>query len=91
MMYVYLKQNDLSSAKEFASAALGIAYSNGYRALVRDICYQIGSHYKKNGEEKIAEVFFEKACNADGRITLDIMKQVNIDLMNSGGYRVEVE
>lgn len=79
-----LKDNDLASAKQYAADAFQICYEQKYRDIIRDLCYQIGRFYRNNGQEKIAEVFFEKAVNADGRLTTDYLKLLDTDRMSSG-------
>jgi len=79
-----LKDDDLASAKQYAADAFQISYEQKYRDIIRDLCYQIGRFYRNSGEEAIAEVFFEKAVNADGRLTTDYLKLLDTDRMSSG-------
>jgi tetratricopeptide (TPR) repeat protein len=79
-----LKDDDLPSAKEYAAEAFRISYEQKYRDIIRDLCYQIGRYYRNSGETSIAEVFFEKAVNADGRLTTDFLKLLDTDRMSSG-------
>ena len=79
-----LKGSDLPTAKEHAAEALRISYELKYRDIIRDLCYQIGRYYRNSGQEAIAEVFFEKAVNADGRLTTDYLKLLDTDRMASG-------
>jgi tetratricopeptide (TPR) repeat protein len=85
LMYIGFKRRDLDAAKGHASSCLQIAYECDYRSIVRDVCYQIGKYYNNNGDEDVAQVFFKKASNADGRISPDIFKELDIDIINSRG------
>jgi len=85
LAFASLKDDDLPSAKEYAAEAFRISYQQKYRDIIRDLCYQIGRYYRNSGEEAIAEVFFEKAVNADGRLTTDYLKLLDTDRMSSGG------
>ncbi len=79
-----LKDDDLPTAKEYAAEAFRISYEQKYRDIIRDLCYQIGRYYRNSGETSIAEVFFEKAVNTDGRLTTDFLKLLDTDRMSSG-------
>ncbi len=79
-----LKANELETAKAFAADSFRIAYEQKYRDIIRDLCFQIGRYYRNSGQETIAEVFFEKAVNADGRLTSDYLKLLDTDRMSSG-------
>jgi tetratricopeptide (TPR) repeat protein len=81
---VALKEDDLASAKHYAAVSFQISYEQKYRDIIRDLCYQIGRYYRNSGEEAIAEVFFEKAVNADHRLTTDFLKLLDTDRMSSG-------
>jgi len=85
LMYACLETDDLTSAKKHASECLRISYENGYRAIVRDACYQIGRYYKAHGNPVVADVFFKKASNADNRISAELLKELDIDIINSRG------
>lgn len=79
-----LKDKDLASAKQYAAEAFRVSYEQKYRDIIRDLCYQIGRYYRNSGQEAIAEVFFEKAVNADSRLTTDYLKLLDTDRMSSG-------
>jgi tetratricopeptide (TPR) repeat protein len=85
LMYAAFKQGNLASAKENAVACLKLAYENNYRDVVRDVCYQIGRYYKDHGQKEVAEVFFRKSANADGRLSYEFLKDLSIDIVNSRG------
>lgn len=85
LMYASFKRDDLKVAKKYASACLKIAYENNYRDVVRDVCYQIGRYYTDHGQQGVAEVFFKKASNADGRLSTEFLSELDIDIINSRG------
>ncbi len=85
LMYASFKRGDLNAAKNYASECLKIAYENEYRDVVRDVCYQIGRYYKDHGQQDVAEVFFKKASNADGRLSAEFLSELDIDIINSRG------
>jgi len=84
LSFCALKDNDLPTAKEHAGEAFRISYEQKYRDIIRDLCYQIGRFYRNSGQDAIAEVFFEKAVNADSRLTTDYLKLLDTDRMASG-------
>ncbi len=79
-----LKDDDLPSAKQYASEAFRVSYTHKFRDIIRDLCYQIGRYYRNSGQAAIAAVFFEKAVHADTRLTTDFLKLLDTDRMSSG-------
>jgi len=85
LMYAALTEEDLPLAKQYAAECFSLAYENEYRDIVRDVCYQVGRYYKNHGMGDVAEVFFRKSANADTRLSYEILKDLDIDIINSRG------